>query len=268
MENEILKEKNKNKTNIEGGKIKKKSEKKIQREIKKMKELLNGKSDMKSGQTGKDTKEQKEKDLPIAKGNSVKKSEGTVQGNQGKQGNQGNQGNQGKQGNNINSINTINILTNIPPPKPQNSQAQKVKNQKQISPSKTTSPSNPRAEFTLPEITIERTRKIETFYPYFMKANLIEMDSLIDKRTLPYNFNLNSFQMQQRSMSNNNNHIGEGCMDPLCELCDINNRITCLQCLPGHFLLNSKCYSACPQNYIADVYERKCMPMTLRTRSK
>lgn len=101
---------------------------------------------------------------------------------------------------------------------------------------------------TLPEININNNHKIEDFYPYFMKTNLLDL--------YQYNDIKSNFRTQDSI-----------CLDPICEICDMTNKLNCLQCLPGNFLLNEKCYSACPINFIADVYQRKCIPITLRTRS-
>lgn len=109
-------------------------------------------------------------------------------------------------------------------------------------------------EYALPEINLFN-RKIEYFYPYFLKTNLLDLQNNNKgflSQTVPIDF---------RKINNNLQ-----CLDPLCEYCDQNNTVMCLQCLPGHFLLDGKCFISCPVNFLADVYKRECVPTTMRQR--
>lgn len=122
-------------------------------------------------------------------------------------------------------------------------------------------------EFGLPEINISDNRKIENFFPYFLKANLIRINSQPSLIRQNYNaFNHYLEYKDLRSIAGSDN-VNLSCLDTLCEVCDINNKIICLQCQPGHFLLEGKCYNSCPPNYNADVYKRECVPLAIRQRS-
>ncbi len=90
-------------------------------------------------------------------------------------------------------------------------------------------------ELTLPELKIDEGRKIESYYPYFYKTHIIEYQDAIDYK-----------------------HLTNECRDPLCQWCDLNTKMTCQECKHGFFLFNEKCYSSCPDGYVADVFKKKC----------
>jgi hypothetical protein len=91
-------------------------------------------------------------------------------------------------------------------------------------------------ELTLPELKIDDNKKIESYYPYFYKTHIIEYQDSIDYK-----------------------HLTNDCRDPLCEWCDLNTKMTCQECRHGFFLFNEKCYSSCPDGYVADVFQKKCI---------
>ena len=90
-------------------------------------------------------------------------------------------------------------------------------------------------QFTLPEISIDSNHKLEYYYPYFYKTHIID-----------YYENLNT------------NTLTSDCLDLGCEWCDSASKSICKQCRHGFFNYNSKCFTVCPNNYIADIYKRKC----------
>ena len=90
-------------------------------------------------------------------------------------------------------------------------------------------------QFTLPQITIDSKHNIDYYYPYFYKTHIID-----------YYDNLNT------------NHLSSDCLDLGCEWCDTASKAICHQCRHGFYNYNSKCYTVCPYNYIADIYKRKC----------
>ncbi len=123
-------------------------------------------------------------------------------------------------------------------------------------------------EFTLPELSIDRNRKIENFYPYFLKANLLELNVNNQLPKVQASLNpLNTF-LEYKNLKNSDQSVVIQCLDPVCEVCDGQNTMICLQCLPGHFLLEGKCYNACPESFMADIYRRECIPLNLRQKSK
>ncbi len=133
----------------------------------------------------------------------------------------------------------------------------------------------------LPEIKITNNRKIEELYPYFMKANLIEYQEInlnlepeiavIDPLAVAINDPINVNVIDPEPMPIVEilpDLTPDGCLDPLCELCDINNSIYCHQCLPGGFLFDKKCFNDCPDGFMADIYERRCINLSYRKQSK
>lgn len=93
-------------------------------------------------------------------------------------------------------------------------------------------------EFTLPEIEIDPSQKIEHYYPYFYKTHIIEYHDTIDYQELT-----------------------NDCKDLGCQWCDNTTRMTCSECRHGFFLYNEKCYGSCPENYVADIFKKKCIPL-------
>jgi hypothetical protein len=89
--------------------------------------------------------------------------------------------------------------------------------------------------FTLPEININTNEHLQQYYPYFYKTKLIEYkNEIVSNKLFP-------------------------CLDSNCEMCDPNNRIICGKCMAGYFLLENKCYIACPDDHIADIFKRICI---------
>jgi hypothetical protein len=123
-------------------------------------------------------------------------------------------------------------------------------------------------EFALPEINISNNRKIENFFPYFLKTNLISLNSPPNQMRQNYNPFNHYLEYKDLRTITGSQHVNLSCLDPLCEVCDLNNKIICLQCQPGHFLLEGKCYNSCPTNYNADIYKRECVSLAMRQRSK
>lgn len=109
-------------------------------------------------------------------------------------------------------------------------------------------------EFALPEINIDRHEKIEHYYPYFYKNRLIEINNLMNMRDSVSNYNT----MQSS--------IPLALCDSSCEKCH-SQKLICLQCYIGFFLLDNKCFNACPNGYVADVYKRQCVHLSLRRKS-
>lgn len=90
----------------------------------------------------------------------------------------------------------------------------------------------------------------------------------LQNKALPNMNPLNTFlEYKDFRHSTHNQNIILQCLDPSCEVCDAQSTMICLQCLPGFFLLEGKCYNACPQTFMADIYKRECVPLALRQRS-
>lgn len=122
-------------------------------------------------------------------------------------------------------------------------------------------------EFGLPEINISDNRKIENFFPYFLKANLIRINS--QPSQIRHNYNAFNHYLEYKDFRSiaGSDYVNLSCLDTLCEVCEVNNKLICLQCQPGHFSLEGKCYNSCPPDYNADVYKRECVPLAIRQRS-
>jgi hypothetical protein len=90
-------------------------------------------------------------------------------------------------------------------------------------------------EFTLPTVPIDKSHRIEYYYPYFYKTRVID-----------YYDNLNYKDL-----------INE-CSDLGCEWCEASNNSICRQCRHGYFAYNTQCFTVCPNKYVADIFKRTC----------
>lgn len=94
-------------------------------------------------------------------------------------------------------------------------------------------------EFTLPEIQMDNSHKIDFYYPYFYKTHIIEYQDNINYETLT-----------------------NECRDYGCQWCDNTTRTKCSECRHGFFQYEDNCYTSCPQGYVADVFKHKCTVQT------
>lgn len=91
------------------------------------------------------------------------------------------------------------------------------------------------AEYNIPEINIDSSRKIDYYYPFFFKTKVVDYVEGIPSNT-----------------------ICTKCLDITCEYCNINQPGVCKKCRHGFFLHMGKCFRRCPINYIADIYRGAC----------
>ena len=98
-------------------------------------------------------------------------------------------------------------------------------------------------EFTLPEIQVDKSHNIDFYYPYFYKTHIIEYQDSINYKELTNN-----------------------CLDLGCQWCDTTSKLVCSECHHGFFLYEGKCYTSCPNNYIADIFKKTCNVMTNTSR--
>ena len=98
-------------------------------------------------------------------------------------------------------------------------------------------------EFTLPEITVDNSHKIDYYYPYFYKTHIIQYQEVI-----------------------NYSQLTNDCRDIGCQWCDLGTKMTCSECRHGFFLYQGKCYTSCPEGYIADIFKKICSPMNNSSR--
>jgi hypothetical protein len=96
-------------------------------------------------------------------------------------------------------------------------------------------PEETSVEFTLPEVKVDDRHKLESYYPYFYKTHIIEYQDTINYKEL-----------------------SNDCKDLGCQWCDVNSGMNCFECRHGFFLFKDKCYTSCPDGYVADIFKKKC----------
>lgn len=100
-------------------------------------------------------------------------------------------------------------------------------------------------EFTLPAIPIDRSHRIEYYYPYFYRTHVVDYYDSLNMNELTYD-----------------------CIDLGCEWCDKITKNVCQQCRHGYFLYNTKCYTTCPERFVADIFKRRCNPHDINSKIK
>jgi len=53
--------------------------------------------------------------------------------------------------------------------------------------------------------------------------------------------------------------LSSQCAEIGCEWCDKANTKNCKQCKYGFFMYIGKCYTICPKEYVADIFQRSCI---------
>lgn len=48
------------------------------------------------------------------------------------------------------------------------------------------------------------------------------------------------------------------CSSSQCEVCLKSAPFNCKYCKRGFFLYNNQCYTVCPENYVSDIFKRRC----------
>jgi hypothetical protein len=102
----------------------------------------------------------------------------------------------------------------------------------------TESPETTAVEFTLPELKVDESHSIESYYPYFYKTHILEYQEIIDYKELT-----------------------NDCLDLGCQWCDNGSKLNCSECRHGFFLFKNKCYTSCPEGYVADIFKKKCVEL-------
>jgi hypothetical protein len=93
-------------------------------------------------------------------------------------------------------------------------------------------------DFTLPSIEIDKRHKIDYYYPFFYRTNILQYKESIDYKEL-----------------------SNMCIDLGCSWCDKNAKNSCFECRQGFFLHQNSCYTSCPLNHYADIFKKKCHPL-------
>ena len=100
-------------------------------------------------------------------------------------------------------------------------------------------------------------------------------NSMIKQETIEYTLNNNNINnnfdvFNTHFYRGNNFNINDminiedltnKCATLECELCKKSTPFQCTKCVRGHFLFNNICYTVCPDNHIADVFRRRCIPL-------
>lgn len=107
------------------------------------------------------------------------------------------------------------------------------------------SPESTAVEFTLPELKIDESHSIESYYPYFYKTHILEYQEVIDYKELT-----------------------NDCLDLGCQWCDNPSKLNCSECRHGFFLYQGKCYTSCPDGWVADIFKKKCTSMIASSKIK
>jgi hypothetical protein len=77
------------------------------------------------------------------------------------------------------------------------------------------------------------------------------------------NINLNSSHFYRGRIKNMSSiksidDLTNECSSSQCEVCLKSTPFNCKYCKRGFFLYNNQCYTVCPENYISDIFKRRC----------
>jgi hypothetical protein len=115
-------------------------------------------------------------------------------------------------------------------------------------------------------------KRFEEFYDSIYDK-IFNKDSTFNKSIFNLRFKTkdiyNQKKIQQSNLKNLDlSKLRNTCSDIDCDLCDKNDINKCILCKEGLFLFNNKCFAICPNNYIADIYNRICRSLDSKSKKK